>query len=112
MRKFILAAATLLLAACVSVLPDAPPASARYQVTDVAFDGADHAPVSWSLGVEEPEATLAYNSAKAAVWMMTKSIALHCARAGYDIRCNSVHPVFTRTAIIDPLIAMGGGGKD
>ena len=54
---------------------------------------------------------LAYNTAKAAVWMMTKSIALHCAKAGYDIRCNSVHPVFTRTPIIDPLVAMGGGGK-
>ncbi|MEO1136967.1 MAG: SDR family oxidoreductase, partial [Pseudomonadota bacterium] len=53
---------------------------------------------------------LAYNTAKAAVWMMTKSIALHCARSGYDIRCNSVHPVFTRTPIIDPLIAFGGGG--
>ncbi|MEO0320590.1 MAG: SDR family oxidoreductase, partial [Pseudomonadota bacterium] len=24
---------------------------------------------------------------------------------------NSVHPVFTRTNIIDPLIAMGGGGE-
>ncbi len=55
---------------------------------------------------------IAYNTAKAAVWMMTKSIALHCARSGYDIRCNSVHPVFTRTPIIDPLIALGGGGKD
>jgi NAD(P)-dependent dehydrogenase (short-subunit alcohol dehydrogenase family) len=55
---------------------------------------------------------LAYNAAKAAVWMMSKSIALHCARAGYDIRCNSVHPVFTRTPIVDPLIALGGGGKD
>lgn len=54
---------------------------------------------------------LAYNTAKAAVWMMSKSIALHCARAGYDIRSNSVHPVFTRTPIIDPLVAMGGGGK-
>lgn len=54
---------------------------------------------------------LAYNTAKAGVWMMTKSIALHCAKAGYDIRCNSVHPVFTRTPIIDPLVAMGGGGK-
>jgi len=54
---------------------------------------------------------LAYNTAKAAVWMMTKSIALHCASAGYDVRCNSVHPVFTRTPIIDPLVAMGGGGK-
>ena len=55
---------------------------------------------------------LAYNTAKAAVWMMSKSIALHCARSGYDIRCNSVHPVFTRTPIIDPLIAMGGGGEE
>ncbi len=53
---------------------------------------------------------LSYNAAKAAVWMMSKSIALHCARSGYDIRCNSVHPVFTRTPIIEPLIAHGGGG--
>lgn len=55
---------------------------------------------------------LAYNAAKSAVWMMSKSIALHCAREGYDIRCNSVHPVFTRTPIVDPLIAMGGGGAE
>ncbi|NOX94085.1 MAG: SDR family NAD(P)-dependent oxidoreductase, partial [Alphaproteobacteria bacterium] len=55
---------------------------------------------------------ISYNTAKAAVWMMTKSIALHCARTGYDIRCNSVHPVFTRTPIIDPLVALGGGGEE
>ncbi|HXI86856.1 MAG TPA: SDR family oxidoreductase [Parvularculaceae bacterium] len=55
---------------------------------------------------------LAYNAAKAAVWMMSKSIALHCAKAGYDIRCNSVHPVFARTPIIDPLLALGGGGAE
>ena len=54
---------------------------------------------------------LSYNAAKAAVWMMSKSIALHCARSGYDIRCNSVHPVFTRTPIIEPLIEHGGGGE-
>jgi NAD(P)-dependent dehydrogenase (short-subunit alcohol dehydrogenase family) len=54
---------------------------------------------------------LSYNAAKAAVWMMSKSIALHCAKAGYDIRCNSVHPVFTRTPIIDPLVTLGGGGE-
>ncbi len=53
---------------------------------------------------------IAYNTAKAAVWMMSKSIALHCAKQGYDIRCNSVHPVFTRTPIVEPLIALGGGG--
>ena len=51
---------------------------------------------------------LSYNSAKAAVWMMSKSVALHCVKSGLDIRSNSVHPVFTRTPIIDPLLEMGG----
>ena len=55
---------------------------------------------------------VSYNAAKAAVWMMSKSIALHCAKSGYDIRCNSVHPVFTRTPIIDPMLALGGGGDE
>lgn len=55
---------------------------------------------------------LSYNTAKAAVWMLSKSIALHCAKSGYDIRCNSVHPVFTRTPILDPLVALGGGGRE
>ena len=54
---------------------------------------------------------ISYNAAKAAVWLMSKSIALHCARAGYDIRSNSVHPVFTRTPIIEPMLQMGGGGE-
>ncbi|MEO1251261.1 MAG: SDR family oxidoreductase [Pseudomonadota bacterium] len=55
---------------------------------------------------------LSYNAAKAAVRHMSKSIALHCAKSGYDIRSNSVHPVFTRTPIVEPLIAMGGGGEE
>lgn len=49
-----------------------------------------------------------YNASKAAVWMLTKSIALHCAGHGWDIRCNSVHPAFIRTPILDDL----GRGKD
>jgi NAD(P)-dependent dehydrogenase (short-subunit alcohol dehydrogenase family) len=55
---------------------------------------------------------LSYNTAKAAVAMMTKSIALHCAKAGYDITANSVHPVFTRTQIIEPMIAMKGSREE
>lgn len=47
----------------------------------------------------------AYNSAKAAVTHLSKSIALHCARAGNGIRCNSVHPVFIDTPILDGLAA-------
>lgn len=45
-----------------------------------------------------------YNASKAAVWMLTKSVALHCARHGWDIRCNSVHPTFVRTPILDGLL--------
>ena len=33
--------------------------------------------------------------------MLTKSVALHCAREGLDVRCNSVHPAFVDTAILD-----------
>ena len=43
----------------------------------------------------------AYNSAKAAVRHLSKSVALHCARRGYGIRSNSVHPVFVATPILD-----------
>ncbi len=43
----------------------------------------------------------AYNAAKAAVWLLSKSVALHCASQGYDIRSNSIHPVFIKTPILD-----------
>jgi NAD(P)-dependent dehydrogenase (short-subunit alcohol dehydrogenase family) len=43
----------------------------------------------------------AYNSAKAAVTHLSKSIALHCARVRNGVRCNSVHPVFIDTPILD-----------
>lgn len=49
-----------------------------------------------------------YNASKAAVWLLSKSIALDCARKGLDIRCNSVHPTFIRT----PILAGLGSGKD
>jgi NAD(P)-dependent dehydrogenase (short-subunit alcohol dehydrogenase family) len=46
----------------------------------------------------------AYNSAKAGVRHLSKSVALHCAKHGYNIRCNSVHPVFIATPILDGLV--------
>lgn len=49
----------------------------------------------------------AYNSAKAAVRHLTKSVALHCARQKNQVRCNSVHPAFVDTPILDNLIAGG-----
>ena len=44
-----------------------------------------------------------YNASKAAVWLLSKGIALHCAKQGLDIRSNSVHPTFIDTPILDPL---------
>lgn len=51
---------------------------------------------------------LAYNASKAALWMLTKSVALHCARQGWKIRCNSIHPTFVRTPLLDGF----AGGRD
>lgn len=53
----------------------------------------------------------AYNASKAAVAMTAKTIAMECARQKLDIRCNSVHPVFIRTPILDPFVAMAGGDE-
>lgn len=50
----------------------------------------------------------AYNSAKAAVRHLSKSVALHCARTGNGIRCNSVHPAFVDTPILDAMAARTG----
>lgn len=43
----------------------------------------------------------AYNSSKAAVRHLTKSVALQCAREGGKITCNSIHPAFVDTPILD-----------
>jgi NAD(P)-dependent dehydrogenase (short-subunit alcohol dehydrogenase family) len=50
----------------------------------------------------------AYNSAKAAVRHLSKSVALHCARAGYKVTCNTLLPTFIDTPLIDGLT----GGRE
>ncbi|MFZ9395973.1 MAG: glucose 1-dehydrogenase [Erythrobacter sp.] len=47
----------------------------------------------------------AYNAAKAAVTLLTKSVAMHCATSGYGIRCNSIHPGVIHTPILDKVLA-------
>jgi NAD(P)-dependent dehydrogenase (short-subunit alcohol dehydrogenase family) len=46
----------------------------------------------------------AYNASKGGVRLLTKSVALHCARQGYGIRCNSIHPGFVETPMLDTLL--------
>ncbi|MBV9993851.1 MAG: glucose 1-dehydrogenase [Caulobacteraceae bacterium] len=45
--------------------------------------------------------TPAYNASKSAVWLLSKSIALHCAKQGLDIRSNSIHPAFIDTPMLE-----------
>jgi 3(or 17)beta-hydroxysteroid dehydrogenase len=47
----------------------------------------------------------AYGSSKAAVAQLTKSVALHCAARRDNIRCNSLHPVFAATPMVERMIA-------
>ncbi|WFL76476.1 SDR family oxidoreductase [Altererythrobacter arenosus] len=66
----------------------------------------EHAPgsivnISSIAGLIASDTMPAYNSSKAAVWMLSKSIALHCAKNNMQIRCNSVHPTFVDTPILD-----------
>ncbi len=43
----------------------------------------------------------AYNASKGGVRIFTKSAALHCAKAGYKIRVNSVHPGYILTPMVE-----------
>jgi NAD(P)-dependent dehydrogenase (short-subunit alcohol dehydrogenase family) len=47
----------------------------------------------------------AYDASKGGVRLLTKSAALHCARAGYKIRVNSVHPGYIWTPMVEGYIA-------
>jgi NAD(P)-dependent dehydrogenase (short-subunit alcohol dehydrogenase family) len=47
----------------------------------------------------------AYNASKGGVRIFTKSAALHCAKAGYKIRVNSVHPGYIWTPMVEHYLA-------
>ncbi|HJQ60624.1 MAG TPA: SDR family oxidoreductase, partial [Vineibacter sp.] len=45
----------------------------------------------------------AYGASKGAVRQFTKSVAMECARKGYKVRCNSVHPGIIMTSMGESL---------
>ena len=47
---------------------------------------------------------VAYTTSKAGVVGLTKSVAVHCANEGFNIRCNSIHPGATLTNILKTAI--------
>ncbi len=64
--------------------------------------------ISSIAGVIAGHNSAAYNSAKAGVRHLTKSVALHCAKQQYRITCNSIHPVFIDTPILDGITSRMG----
>ncbi len=47
-----------------------------------------------------------YCATKGGVTLLTKSVALHCAEHKLDIRCNSVHPTYVDSEMLDPIAEM------
>jgi NAD(P)-dependent dehydrogenase (short-subunit alcohol dehydrogenase family) len=58
----------------------------------------------------QPE-LVAYNASKAGVDMMTKSVALHCARSGYGINVNSINPGVIQTDMLKKVISQVEDGE-
>ena len=54
----------------------------------------------------------AYNAAKGGVRIFSKSAALHCAKSGYKIRVNSIHPGFIWTPMVENHLAKFPDGKE
>ncbi len=50
----------------------------------------------------------AYNASKGGVRLLTKSAALYCAKAGYNIRVNSVHPGYVWTPMVENYLKAQG----
>jgi len=55
------------------------------------------------VGLVGGEDIAAYSASKGGVTMLTKSVALSCAGRGLNIRCNSMHPTYVDTEMLDPI---------
>jgi 3(or 17)beta-hydroxysteroid dehydrogenase len=69
-------------------------------------DGGSIVNVSSVAGIIGAPQLVAYCASKGSVRLLTKSVALHCARKGYGIRCNSVHPSYTDTPMVDGMVEL------
>lgn len=63
--------------------------------------------VGSTLGIRSGAIFPAYSSSKGAVRMLSRSIALHCAAQGYDIRVNTLIPGAIHTEMVEGYIAAG-----
>lgn len=62
-------------------------------------------------GIVGDPSLAAYNASKGGVRIFSKSAALHCARQGYKIRINTVHPGYIWTPMVEGFLAGLGDAK-
>ena len=77
----------------------------RYGVRAMKAHGGSIVNISSVSGLVGGRNLVAYNASKGAVRLLTKSVALHCAYRKYGIRCNSVHPTFIETPMVEGMLA-------
>ena len=56
--------------------------------------------ISSVLGIRGAGEALTYCASKGGVRLLTKSVAVHCGERGLGIRCNSIHPGYMRTPML------------
>jgi 3(or 17)beta-hydroxysteroid dehydrogenase len=76
----------------------------RHAVRAMKHHGGSIVNMSSVSGIVGGHNVIAYNSSKGAVRLLTKSVALYCARRQNGIRCNSVHPTFVETPMMLALL--------
>ena len=69
--------------------------------------GAAIVNVASTLGVRGGAIFPAYGASKGGVRTLTRSVSLHCAEQGYDIRVNAVLPVAIHTEMVEGYVAAG-----
>ncbi len=65
--------------------------------------------ISSTAGMLATPTFVAYGAAKAGVAHLSKSVAIYCARKGYKVRCNSVHPSLINTSLSTQILHYYGG---
>ncbi len=73
----------------------------KYAVEAMKARGGSIVNVSSIEGLIGDANLAAYNASKGGVRILTKSVALHCAKAGYKIRVNSIHPGYIWTPMVE-----------
>lgn len=77
----------------------------RYAVAAMKARGGSIINLSSIEGLIGDANLAAYNASKGGVRLLTKSAALHCAKAGYKIRVNSIHPGYIATPMVEGYVA-------